>query len=379
MNPLSVFTYYLRNLVKLAPVFLVLALAVFGISLTGVLTGSISASAIEKVAVYKGAAMISPSSNYGRNTVDANIKGDLARNPNLVATFPTIRVSTYMPTLAGQTSAHIYAVNNEVFPVLLQTFRLKMVQGRLPRVGTNEVTLHKKFASARGFRVGDVIDPEQDDQEWLPTKLEIVGILDGPTTLSLASLEYFSASQAFKYYPRSVLAIPRAEVVAAAESDLQNLDKDLVHPYTYQAQLNEFLQEFAVMDTIVWSINSIVVLVLSLLAGLLNLIYFLDRMNEFGLLLGIGYSRSFVIRRALIESLALTFLAWVFGIFFSQVVYTLLNMLVFEPRGVSLSVLNWHALQFTLPIPVMVGLFSAGTVLWQLRKLDPMQMIERRD
>jgi hypothetical protein len=52
---------------------------------------------------------------------------------------------------------------------------------------------------------------------------------------------------------------------------------------------------------------------------------------------------------------------------------------VFEPRGVSLTVLNWRALQFTLPIPIMVGLFSAGTVLWQLRSFDPMQMIERRD
>lgn len=133
------------------------------------------------------------------------------------------------------------------------------------------------------------------------------------------------------------------------------------------------------MDAIVWAINSIVVLVLSLLAGLLNFIYFMDRMNEFGLLLAIGYPRGFVVRRALLESLILTLLAWVFGILFSQVIYSLLNVLIFEPRGVSLTVLNWHALQFTLPIPIMVGFFAAGTVLWQLRSLDPMQMIERRD
>jgi putative ABC transport system permease protein len=379
MNPLSVFTYYFRNIPKLAPVFLVLALAVFGISLTGVLTGSIRASAIEKVAVYKGAAMISPNPKDGRNSVDANIKGDLARNLNLEGTYPTIRVSTYMPTLAGQVSAHIYAVNAEVFPVLMQAFDLRIAQGHLPRVGTNEVALHKNFAGARGFKLGDAIDPEQDEQEWLPDKLQIVGILDGPTTLSLASLEYFSANQAFKNYPHSVLAIPRTDAEAVAEQDLQNLDKDLVFPYTYQAQLEEFVQSFAAMDTIVWAINSVVVLVLALLAGLLNLIYFLDRMNEFGLLLGIGYSRGFVIRRALIEALMLTLLAWVIGILFSQVVYALLNTFIFEPRGVSLSVLNWRALQFTLPIPIMVGLFSAGTVLWQLRKLDPMQMIERRD
>ena len=133
------------------------------------------------------------------------------------------------------------------------------------------------------------------------------------------------------------------------------------------------------MDAIVWSINSVVVIVLSLLAGLLNVIYFLDRMNEFGLLLGIGYPRAFVIRRALVESLVLTVLAWAFGIVFSQVMYALLNQLVFEPRGITLSVLNWHAIQFTLPIPIMVGLFAAGTVIWQLRGFDPISIIERRD
>lgn len=379
MNPLSVFTYYYRNLVKLTPMFLVLALAVFGISLTGVLTGSISASAVSKVEVYRGAAMISPNAAEGYTGVDANIRGDLTRNPNIAATYPTIRFATYMPTLAGQTSAHIYAVNQEAFPILMQAFDLKLVQGRLPRTGTNQIALHKSLMGARGFRLGEVIDPANDEQEFIPGKFEIVGVLDGPTQLSLASLEFVSQSGDFRGRARSVLALPRVGAQAAAENDIAKLDPAMVHPYTYTAELATFAKDFASMDTIVWTINSIVVLVLSLLAGLLNFIYFLDRSNEFGLLLGIGYARSFVIRRALLEALLLTLMAWVFGILFSQFIYGVLNAFVFEPRGVALSVLNWRALQFTIPIPIMVGLFSAGTVLWQLRKLDPMQMIERRD
>lgn len=379
MKPLSVFTYYYRNLVKLAPVFLVLALAVFGISLTGVLTGSIREAAEAKVQVYREAAVIAPNPKDGRNAVDANIKGDLASNPNIEITYPTIRVSTYMATLAGQTSTHIYAVDAEVMPRLLSAFGLTVIQGRLPRVGTAEVTLHKNLTGSRGLKVGDFLDREKDDREMVTGRLEIVGILDGPTTLSLASLEYISQSTDFRTYPRSLLAFSRPGAQAAAEQDLANLDKDEVRPYTYSAELDQFARDFGSMDSIVWAINSIVIIVLSLLTGLLNLIYFMDRMNEFGLLLGIGYSRSFVIRRALVEALLLTVLAWAFGIVFSQVVYGVLNTFVFEPRGVTLSVLNWRALQFTLPIPVMVGIFSAGTVLWQLRQLDPMQMIERRD
>ena len=256
--------------------FLVLALAVFGISLTGVLTGSISASAISKVEVYRGAAMISPNPKDGRRIVDATIKGDLAQNPNIEATYPTIRFSTYMPTLAGQTTADIYAVNSEVFPVLMKAFELKLVQGQLPRVGTNQVALHKSLLGGRGFNLGDVIDPEKDDQESIPGKVEIVGMLDGPTTLSLASLEYISQNRDFRNYARSVLAIPQVGAQAAAEQDLEKLDKESVRPYTYSQELQTFTQDFASMDTIVWAINSIVVLVLSL-AG---------RAFEFDLLFG---------------------------------------------------------------------------------------------
>ena len=379
MKPLSVLTYYTRNKLKLAPVFAVLALAVFGISLTGVLTGTIRDSALQRIEVYRSAVQVSPSFLNGRNTIDASLKADLQYNPSVEALVPDIRLSTYLPTLSGQMGAHIYAVNVEVYPLLMKRFDLELIEGRLPRAGAPEVALHEVLARARGLNIGDVLDPEKDNQEWLRGRLEIVGLLRGPTVLSLASLEYVERRSEFRGYARSLLAIPQLEAQAVLENDLRGVPKEEARVYTYSSELQIFAQDFASMDAIVWAINSVVVLVLSLLVGLLNMIYFLDRMNEFGLLLGIGYARGFLIRRALIESLLLTVLAWAFGIVFAQVAYGLLNQFIFEPRGMSLSVLNWRALQFTLPIPIMVGLFTAGTVIWQLRKLDPISIIERRD
>ena len=119
MNPLSVFNYYRRNKLRLLPIIAVLSLAVFGISLTGVLTGSIQEAAEQKVEVYRGAAQISPSYIKGHNIVEPTIKGDLTRDDNLAGLYPDIRLSTYLPTLAGQTSTHIYAVNVELFPLMM--------------------------------------------------------------------------------------------------------------------------------------------------------------------------------------------------------------------------------------------------------------------
>jgi ABC-type antimicrobial peptide transport system permease subunit len=261
----------------------------------------------------------------------------------------------------------------------MDRFKLELVAGRLPRADTDEVALHETVMKARNLRIGDVLDPEKDEQEFLAGKLQVVGILRGPSVLSLASLEYIGRRSEFRGYPRSLLALPRPNAQPALENDLRTLDEERVRAFIYSVELQRFNKDFASLDTIVWAINSVVVIVLSLLVGLLNLIYFLDRMNEFGLLLGIGYSYGFVIRRALLESLLLTVLAWGFGILFSQLVYTVLNALIFEPRGIALSLLNWRAIQFTLPVPIMVGLFAAATVIWQLRQLDPISIIERRD
>ncbi len=379
MHPLAVLVYYSRNKLKLAPIFFVLALAVFGISLTGVLSGSVMDTARERLEVYRVAAQIAPSFRQGHTTIEPALKSDLRRNPNIAATYPLIRVSTYLPTLSGTTSTFIFAVDAEVMPVLLERFDLQLAAGRLPRVGAPEIALHLGVIKARGLKLGETLDPEKDSQERLPAKMEIVGVLQGPTVLSLASLEYVARRSEFRGYARSLLTLPHAGERVAMENDLRALDENAVRAFTYSAELRRYERDFASLDAMVWAINAVVILVLSLLVGLLNLIYFLDRMNEFGLLLGIGYPRAFVIRRALIEALALTGAAWVFGVLFSIAAYTWLNAWLFEPMGTTLSVLNWRALQFTLPIPVMVGVFAAGTVVWQLLNFDPISIIERRD
>ncbi|MBI4788017.1 MAG: ABC transporter permease [Chloroflexi bacterium] len=379
MNPLSVFTYYFRNKIKLAPVFAVLALAVFGISLTGVLTGSIIDASIEKVEVYREAAQVSPSGQKGHTTLDAVTKAELRRDPNIYALYPDIRLSTYLPTLAGQTSTHIYAVDDLVYPILMERFNLELIAGRLPRSGAAELALHDVVIKGRDLELGDVLDPKNDSQEFLAGKLEVVGILRGPTVISLASLDYIARRSEFRNYARSLLAFPQPQGQAALENSLRALDQQIVRVFTYSAEMERYSRDWASLDAIVWAINSVVVVVLSLLVGLLNMIYFLDRMNEFGLLLGIGYPRAFVIRRALVESLALTLVAWVFGLVISQLIYSMLNAAYFEPRGMLLSALNWRTIQFTLPIPIIVGIFAASTVIWQLRKFDPITIIERRD
>jgi hypothetical protein len=78
-------------------------------------------------------------------------------------------------------------------------------------------------------------------------------------------------------------------------------------------------------------------------------------------------------------ALVLTVVAWLLGMVISVTVYQLLDLLIFAPQGTPLSVLNLRLLTGTIPVPVFVWLFSTVTIMWQLWRLDPVAVIDRRD
>ena len=58
----------------------------------------------------------------------------------------------------------------------------------------------------------------------------------------------------------------------------------------------------------------------------------------------------------------------------------MLNAVIFVPEGLEpLPVLTVRVLVFTLPVPITVILFGIAVVMWQLYRMDPVAIIERRD
>jgi hypothetical protein len=50
------------------------------------------------------------------------------------------------------------------------------------------------------------------------------------------------------------------------------------------------------------------------------------------------------------------------------------------PHGLLMNIFDWNVLLVdTLPIPLMVFFFGMTTVGWQLLRMDPITIIERRD
>ena len=106
----------------------------------------------------------------------------------------------------------------------------------------------------------------------------------------------------------------------------------------------------------------------------------MQRANEFGLLAALGYTKRFLIRRTFLEVTVSVAIGWLLGILFSQVIYSVINAVLFIPKGLApLTIFTSRMLLFTVPVPVTVTVFSVAVVVWQLWRMDPVAIIERRD
>lgn len=118
---------------------------------------------------------------------------------------------------------------------------------------------------------------------------------------------------------------------------------------------------------------------MALATGLLNVIFFLQRLGEFGILAAMGYTRGFLVTRTFLEILWTTAVGWLIGLGLSRWAIDLVSRAIYAPRGIPLTGIDGRVLAFTLPIPLMIAAFSLLVVLWHLWRLDPVSIVERRD
>ena len=165
-----------------------------------------------------------------------------------------------------------------------------------------------------------------------------MGITSGETALNLAALERLTNGRPAV----AMLLLPLPNEMAALGADLElTRNEDIV--IQTPAYWNRFIERvLGQYDSLVNTISAVIISVLSVGVGLLNLIYFRQRLGEFGILAGIGYSHFFLVRRTALEALWLTTVAWILGLGLAAIAYQLLNVFIFEQQGTPLSLQPRH-------------------------------------
>ena len=386
MSPLSIFTYYLNNKRKVLPVNGIIALAILAISSTGALTGSLFEDERRELAFYDRYAVVFSNQRSGLN--DSMLQ-QLEDHPAVAETVQVTWRSTRTQGIFGSEGRPIYFLEEADQQSFALRLEWRLVEGRWPTPGTNEVALTQDILRNRGLGVGDRIGEAVDDQDWLDGEWQIVGALASPLVIGgIGDVGYLREQfLTDPDLPPEVANRPHVQVLVPAEGKeadletfLDSLPKDEVDVFHHSKAQRELNEDRANVDMILWILNTMTVVVLALALGLLNVIFFMQRANEFGLLAALGYTKRFLTRRTLLEAAVTVAVGWVIGILLSQGIYTVLNALLFIPKGLApLTILTPRVLLFTTPVPATVTVFSVAIVMWQLWRLDPVAIIERRD
>jgi ABC-type antimicrobial peptide transport system permease subunit len=283
--------------------------------------------------------------------------------------------------LAGNAQFDLYGFDPEGMQQLLTLYGDQVTVGRLPKSNASEVAISEEIARARHVWIGGKVGNDIDELDRLPDSFTVVGIIKGPTRLGIIPLDYMTEHYLFERRYQGLIVVPQPGHEQAVHEEVQRLVGDQAFrlfdwPYI-KGKIDSLI---ANLDGINHFLILLVTVVLSLVVGLLNNLFFRQRMNEFGLLAAVGYSRWNLILRVVRESVGVVLVSWLLGVALGVAVLSWFNLTFIVPHGLLMNVLDWNVLVVhTLPIPLMVFLFGMGTVAWQLLRLDPISIIERRD
>jgi hypothetical protein len=222
VNPLSIFIYYTRNKRKALPVLGILTLAVFGISLTLVLTATIFDGVRAFVSPYYKFIVIEPNYNRRYSQLDSGLRADVRQSEHL-AVFAPIQTAYVSGTVLGiQTDYPIFGVSDELMPHMLEATETTLLEGRLPSIREEEVALHDSLMKTRGLHVGDFIGRDVNNDDNLQGKWRVVGVTGGNIVLNLVSLDRLSRGRT----PSEVVLIPKTGEMEGLVADLNALESE---------------------------------------------------------------------------------------------------------------------------------------------------------
>jgi ABC-type lipoprotein release transport system permease subunit len=373
--PSNPFLFYFRSPRKTLPIIGMLALSVFLMNVVVIYMNSFEATSQAHNSLVSRFSVLLP--KKGR-ALDANVIEIAQSAPGVEWSLPVVSVTTHVPQAAGYTSFNILGLRDMDMTVILGAASAKLVVGRLPNKGAAEVALDERVLRAKKLKVGDKFGNDLDDSEVVQGAFTIVGALQGPVALGLASYEYLSDSTIDHRLPEGLLIHFRAGSEGGVNAALKALESDAVQLWNWP-KLKQAMDEFmGQVRFIAVTLDVLLLCTLAAAVGLIQYIFALQRLHEFAIMMALGFTRSRIVGKLLAGNLLVMGVGWLGGIGLSIGTAIVLSNTLFYARGLSLGSMA-AGIPWTLPMPVVVTLAGTATLAWELRKLDPVAILERRD
>ena len=376
MEPLSPLTYARRNGRKILPTVIILTFVVM-----------LVVSILTTIAGLKDSTMVFTREFdhwtivFPRNTPRLS-KGTLeaiAAHPAAERVVDLRNCFVKVKTLVGPVPFNLRGARAGEMEYFMARVGARLKEGALPTPGTNEVALHENLMKANGWPLGREFGMNVEEDDWMPGRFKVTGILEGPTPLGLASYDYLNNPVLYAFSPKlleRVIAVARPGRTAELNAFLRAIPE--VKVYDKARAVDDVSQGFDRILLILNFISMTLIAVVSVVVGLIHNIFFGQRTDEFAILLAIGHTKRRLFRKVVAETGAIMAVSWATGVGLAIALVWTFGSFVLAPRGLELPIGQGTPVLVSLSLPLIALLFAGATVMGRLRKLDPVSIIERR-
>ena len=377
LRPLAPTTYLLRNLGKTIPLTAVIVLAV---TLVSGIIAMIDSIPYSIRTVY----------SYAKEDTGITPRGDPSLLPGLVAEIkknspvPLGKViicratSSIVKSIVGKWPFIMLGLAQDDMHYYVERQHSRSIEGRYPIPGKPEALISRPVAKNLGLKLGSIVLKPDDIDNYSPIPVKVVGIAETDRWFMMDPIEY----QRDNYFP----PIDDAMVFAKNPADQDRFDHWAVKRFKGQRPLvfayfeieKNTREMFATLYMILNVVIGALAVVITFMMGMLMNIYQSQRLVEFGLLQAIGYTKTQLLRRVLLESVTVIFVGWIFGLVLTYLLLNVASKVLMEPKAYALDVFDRTAYAYTIPIPFAILVVAIATVILRFRKFDPVGVVERR-
>lgn len=368
MKPLSSFTYIKNNPKKVLPSFICTIISVFLIYLLGLLLyGSVDDFCKTGVNLARNSTFIF--SNNPNNPISEKIIKEIKEDDSVSDIIPMLGMSNHFNYQAafGNTGTNSFNFYSEDLEKVLKNLNLKLVEGTLPRNNSNEILLPQELAKQFKLKVGDYINNESNEGIRVSKTYKLVGLTQGDVWIpivcdvgEISSEKAMGLGLVYFFEDNSMALNDKITALKVKNVVIQEYN-------SIKSEMDELISS---MDVLYAALCILIITVLCISLGNLNYIVFLNRLNEFGILSTIGFSKSRLRRKIFKENLIVCLVGYVLGIGLTTLIVQLLNLAYWNPNGQHVPIFRMDSMLISLIIPIFVSLFSMISSVREFNKLE---------
>ena len=367
--------YFLSNKGKTTAVVLVIMLAVFCVYFISSLIESVFQVGLDaNIGSLSRFSLVTPSSDEFDISSDSWETIESCKSVDTV--YDCIVETTYINNIFGQSSAFMVYLNDKNLKEIFEKCGFKIEKGRMPNNNEFEVIVHENMLKNKKLDVGDTFSISSGNYK-------IVGSYSGDSMLAFG-VKSHSISQ-YEDLGADVSKIHFAGLIYPNEniSDMnQNLDKIDSSEFDIQSTLSvqrDFNNQTKNINLIMTIIVFVVALCISAAISLVINTLYMNRIDEFGILNAIGYSKKrIIVKKIIIEVFSLVSLSWIFGLVVSFALLQCVNINIFEPMGQAIPLFSLNSLRYTILSLLIIVIVSIVPICNKLSKADLVAVIEKR-